>query len=107
PRRVRSVLLHGGREPSTFRASIARRRIRDDRIVPAVEHAGAGILNVAHEGSASGRGARRIVWSPAIVVRPLPRLHAAIALAAGAHLPRRFDRIHLPARAAYGNRDLS
>ena len=46
-RGVRPVVLHDGRVALALRAAVARGRLRDDRVVPAVELARAGAVGVA------------------------------------------------------------
>ena len=60
-RRVRSFVLHDRRGPAALRAAVAGRGVLDDRVLPAVEQPGPGVLDVADAGSASRRGARRVL----------------------------------------------
>ena len=46
PGGVRPVVLHGRRRPAAVRPAVARRRLRDDRVVRPLEHAGAGAVDV-------------------------------------------------------------
>ena len=68
---VRSFVLHGRREPAAVRAAVAGRRLLDDRVLPALEQSGPGVLDVADEGSASRRRAGRALRPPARLLRAL------------------------------------
>ena len=50
---VRAVVLHDGRVALAVRAAVAGGRLRDDRVVPALEHARAGAVGLAGFGRAS------------------------------------------------------
>ena len=92
---------------AAVRAALAGRRVLDDRVVPAVQHPGAGLLHVADARSAPRRRARRALRAPALDLRTLSRCGPALSLAAGAGLSGGCMRPALPASAAHGNRVLS
>ena len=106
-RRLRSVLLHDRCEPAAFRSAVAGRRLLDDRVLPALQHAGSGVLHVADAGSAPRRGARRILRPPAF--RSTDAICDSCCASAGrwcsAYLARRSALLYRSA-AAPGNRDL-
>ena len=57
PGRVRAVVLHGRRGPAAVRAALAGGRLRDDRVLSALQQPGAGVFDMADEGSPPRRGA--------------------------------------------------
>jgi multidrug efflux pump subunit AcrB len=57
PGRLRSFVLHGGCEQATLRPVVAGCGLRHDRVVPAVEQPGPGVLHVADARSPSRRRA--------------------------------------------------
>ena len=70
---LRALVLYGRRGTPALCAALSGGGVFDDRVLPAVEQPGAGLLHVADEGGPSRRGEGRTVRLPAQVLFRLSR----------------------------------
>src|ERR1022692_3421718 len=87
-RGIRSFLLHGRCEPATLRALVVGGRLLDDRVIPALQQPGAGILHLAYARGPSRRRARGNLRASSLVLRTLSAPGPTVSLAPGTRLSR-------------------
>ncbi len=92
PRRLHPVVLHAGGGPGPLRPALARRRLRDGLVLPALQHVRPGPLGLAPPPPAHARGTSAAAFALRPVprrLRPGPRRRRPAPLARRPRLPRR------------------